>query len=304
MGLDVGSSSFWYMVLCAGVAGVSGLMFGYDSGIITDTIAQTQFLNYFNNPTSSIIGTIVAMLQAGAAVGAGVAAPMNDKWGRKKSMVIGAAFGIVGAALQAGAVSTAMLIVGRVVIGFAIGILTMVVPVYQAEIAPPHERAFLMSVESIMTALGYVIANWVGYGASFSKTSFQWRFPLAVQVLFALLVFSAAPFLPESPRWLIEQGQEDHAFELVKKLHFTGQNSVFIQHEFQEMRDQILAEKEQTVRSYKDVFTKPAWRRRVLLACGVWIGVSLSGITVVNFYCPFFLPEFMASLAPSHALLR
>ncbi|KAK5236679.1 hypothetical protein LTR47_002631 [Exophiala xenobiotica] len=289
MGLDVGSSSFWYMVLCAGVAGVSGLMFGYDSGIITDTIAQTQFLNYFNNPTSSIIGTIVAMLQAGAAVGAGVAAPMNDKWGRKKSMVIGAAFGIVGAALQAGAVSTAMLIVGRVVIGFAIGILTMVVPVYQAEIAPPHERAFLMSVESIMTALGYVIANWVGYGASFSKTSFQWRFPLAVQVLFALLVFSAAPFLPESPRWLIEQGQEDHAFELVKKLHFTGQNSVFIHHEFQEMRDQILAEKEQTVRSYKDVFTKPAWRRRVLLACGVWIGVSLSGITVVNFYLNTFI---------------
>ena len=142
-----------------------------------------------------------------------------------------------------------------------------------------------MSVESIMTALGYVVANWVGYGASFSKTSFQWRFPLAVQVLFALLVFCAAPFLPESPRWLIEQGQEDHAFELVKKLHFTGQNSVFIQREFQEMRDQILAEKEQTVRSYKDVFTKPSWRRRVLLACGVWIGVSLSGITVVNFYC-------------------
>ena len=53
-----------------------------------------------------------------------------------------------------------------------------------------------MSVESIMTALGYVIANWVGYGSSFSTTSFQWRFPLAVQVLFALLVLSAAPFLP------------------------------------------------------------------------------------------------------------
>ena len=71
------------------------------------------------------------MLQAGAAIGAGVAAPINDKWGRKKSMIVGAAFGIVGAALQAGAVSTAMLIVGRLIIGFAIGILTMVVPVYQ-----------------------------------------------------------------------------------------------------------------------------------------------------------------------------
>ena len=113
--------------------------------------------------------------------------------------MVGAACGVVGAALQSGAVSTAMLIVGRLIIGIAIGIMTMVVPVYQAEIAPPHERAFLMSVESIMTALGYVIANWVGYGASFSKTSFQWRFPLAVQVLFALLVLLAAPFLPGEP---------------------------------------------------------------------------------------------------------
>jgi MFS family permease len=71
------------------------------------------------------------MLQAGAAVGAGVAAPINDKWGRKKSMMVGAACGVVGAALQAGAVHTAMLIVGRLTIGLAIGILTMVVPVYQ-----------------------------------------------------------------------------------------------------------------------------------------------------------------------------
>jgi MFS family permease len=64
------------------------------------------------------------MLQADAAVGAGIAAPINDKWGRKKAMM-------VGAALQAGAVSTAMLIVGRLIIGLAIGILTMVVPIYQ-----------------------------------------------------------------------------------------------------------------------------------------------------------------------------
>lgn len=70
----------------------------------------------------------------------------------------------------------------------------------------------------------------------------------------------------------------------MRRLHFTGANDQFIAREFQEMRDQILAEKEQTVRSYREVFAKPSWRRRVLLACGVWIGVSLTGITVVNFY--------------------
>lgn len=100
-------------------------------GIITDTIAQTRFLSYFNAPSSSIIGTIVAMLQAGATIGAGIAAPICDKWGRKKSMMVGAAFGVIGAALQAGAAATAMLIVGRLIIGFAIGIMTMVVPIYQ-----------------------------------------------------------------------------------------------------------------------------------------------------------------------------
>jgi len=76
------------------------------------------------------------MLQAGAAIGAGIAAPMNDKYGRKKSMMAGAFCGVIGGALQAGAVNTAMLIVGRVVIGLAIGILTMVVPVYQVCMCP------------------------------------------------------------------------------------------------------------------------------------------------------------------------
>jgi hypothetical protein len=159
-----------------------------------------------------------------------------------------------------------------------------------------------MSIESIMTALGYVIANWVGYGASFSTSSFQWRFPLAIQVLFALFVLIATPFLPgkhlfqsklslseytnyissESPRWLIEQDNDDHAFALIKKLHFTGQNDDFVLREFQEMRDQIMVERKQTVRSYKEALSKPSWRRRVLLACGVWIGVSLSGITLLE----------------------
>lgn len=73
-----------------------------------------------------MIGCVVAMLQAGAAVGAGIAAPMNDSWGRKKAMMVGAACGVVGAALQAGAVHTAMLIVGRLIIGLGVGILTMV----------------------------------------------------------------------------------------------------------------------------------------------------------------------------------
>lgn len=68
----------------------------------------------------------MSMLQAGAAVGAGIGAPMNDAWGRKKAMMVGAACGVVGAALQAGAVHTAMLIVGRLIIGLGIGILTMV----------------------------------------------------------------------------------------------------------------------------------------------------------------------------------
>lgn len=158
-----------------------------------------------------------------------------------------------------------------------------------------------MSIESIMTALGYVVANWIGYGASFSTTTFQWRFPLAVQILFALLVLAAAPFLPgissyllslfsclpsslESPRWLIEKDNDDRALALVKKLHFTGHNTDFVNNQFREMRDQIRVEKDQTVRSYTETLRRPAWRRRVFLACGVWIGVSLTGITVVNFY--------------------
>ena len=88
----------------------------------------------------------------------------------------------------------------------------------------------------------------------------------------------------ESPRWLIEKGREEKAYSLVRKLHYTGLNDEFVRREFQEMRDQVLAEQANTVRSYREAFSKPSWRKRILLACGVWIGVSLSGITVLNFY--------------------
>lgn len=87
------------------------------------------------------------------------------------------------------------------------------------------------------------------------------------------------PTFLESPRWLIEKDNDELAFALLKKLHFTGDNTDFINKQFQEMRDQIRVEKEQTVRSYKGILMRPAWRRRVFLACGVWIGVSLTGIT-------------------------
>lgn len=108
----------------------------------------------------------------------------------------------------------------------------MVVPIYQvsqndthgmrcqelqptrlkAEISPPHARAFIMSIESIMTAFGYVIANWIGYGSSFNDTSFQWRFPLSIQVLFALIVLCAGPWLPGELRLFVVSKDEELIF--------------------------------------------------------------------------------------------
>lgn len=83
---------------------------------------------------------------------------------------------------------------------------------------------------------------------------------------------------------MIERGEYEHAYKLVQKLHFTGKNEDFVRNEFHEMRDQILIEREHTVRSYKEAFAKPSWRKRIILACGIWVGVSLTGITSVNFY--------------------
>ena len=125
-----------------------------------------------------------------------------DRLGRKRTVQIGALIAAVGAILQCASVNLAMMLVGRIISGWAVGLMSMSVPVYQAECAPPKIRGLIVGLTQQMIGVGFIVSTWIGYGSLHApnSNSVQWRFPLAFQALPSLILLGGLFVLPESPR--------------------------------------------------------------------------------------------------------
>ncbi|KFZ04294.1 hypothetical protein V502_10258, partial [Pseudogymnoascus sp. VKM F-4520 (FW-2644)] len=263
---------------------IGGFLFGYDSGVVTSTIGQPNFIQYFGAPDAATTGVIVSGFAGGAVIGAASVSWLGDSLGRKKTIFVGGCISTLGCSLQAGAVTVGMLIAGRVIAGISIGILSAIVPMYCSEIAEADYRGALSGLLHWMLSWGFLFAQWIGYGCNFIDGSFQWRFPLAFQVIPGLILVIGVWFLQESPRWLMEKDRFDEAREALRKLHGNGNNDEYLELEYREIHDTIVAEKTVAVRSWKGLISKPAWRKRLLLGCGIQAFGQLSGINVINYY--------------------
>lgn len=174
-----------------------------------------------------------------------------DRLGRKGTIQIGAAIATVGGVLQCAAMNLAMILVGRIISGWAVGLMSMSVPVYQAECAHPQRRGLIVGLTQQMIGIGFIVSTWVGYGSHHASGEFQWRFPLGFQVIPSVLLLAGLVFLPESPRYLIEKDRDDAAMKILRKLHFDGTNEDWVQKEYNEIRATITAEKSITVPGWK-----------------------------------------------------
>lgn len=193
-----------------------------------------------------------------------------------------------GGALQGGAVSIAMLIAGRFIAGFAIGLMSATIPIYCSEIAPPAIRGLLGSMQQWMIGLGIMVAQWVGYGCSLHTGDFSWRFPLSLQTAPALILTCGIWFLPESPRWLIETGKEGVGRSVLVRLHLNrdATNSHLVEHELAQIHESVVYEHQSAVRSWRNILFSKQWRCRILLACGLQAFTQLSGTNVIQNYGP------------------
>jgi MFS family permease len=112
---------------------------------------------------------------------------------------LGCLIGLLGCALQTGANDLGALLAGRAIAGLAIGILSMIVPLYNAEIAPPSMRGFVVGMAQLQIGLGFIIAQWGGYGCSFLTGDKQWRVQLGIQLVPTFILMVGIQFLPFSP---------------------------------------------------------------------------------------------------------
>ncbi|RLL92915.1 hypothetical protein CFD26_100071 [Aspergillus turcosus] len=277
------------VTLCCILATLGSFLFGYDSGVIGSTLEQEAFLHYFHHPSDAATGGIVSSYNGGAILGSIAVPYICDPFGRRPVMFVGALLAALGAALQAGAVHVAMLIVGRLIAGFSIGLMSTTIPIYCSEVSPAHIRGFLGAMQQWMLGLGVVVAQWVGYGCSLHPGAFSWRFPLAMQAVPAIILGIGVWFLPESPRWLIEKGHKDAGKAVLNRLHLnhTRTNTDLVESEFTQICESIASESRTVVSSWRQLlFSSPAWRHRVLLACGIQAFTQCSGTNVIQVYSP------------------
>jgi sugar porter (SP) family MFS transporter len=216
---------------------------------------------------------------------------LADKFGRAKGIFIGCLWCILGAALQSSAMNMNWMICARVITGFGTGHLNSIVPAFAGEIATTRHRGAAIVLVFIANYVGITVAYWLEFGLRYySSETFRWRFPLAFQIIPVAILAVAIWTLPESPRWLIKEGRDAEAIEVLSKFRKADPDSPQIQSEIRELKDthELSAAHKKRESVFAMVFGLWSgnlhYGRRVALAMGVMLMMKWTGILAITVY--------------------
>jgi sugar porter (SP) family MFS transporter len=161
---------------------------------------------------------MIAIYYFAAMFGCFIGGWVGDKIGRRRGVLIGGVICFLGGALQAGSHNANMFICARVISGLGIGFINSIVPSWISELADSHSRGFTFAIVFSANYLGIMLINWILYGVRNDPAAFSWRFPLACVCAPTVFIMTAVWFVPESPRWLVGNGHEQEAREILGKL--------------------------------------------------------------------------------------
>lgn len=263
-----------FLYLISIVAALGGLLFGFDTAVISGVIPfiEIQFL------LSGVeIGWVVSSLILGCIVGVILSGAPTDKYGRKKVLSTAALLFALSAFGTALSNSVLVFVLFRVIGGFAVGIASMVSPMYIAEIAPAKQRGQLVSLNQLTIVIGILLAFFSNYLLVDAGEN-NWRWMLVVMSLPALLFFVALFFVPESPRWLIQNGNISKAETVLIKINGTeiGKKEL-------EIIQKSLKNKNDS--SFKAVFAKEL-RMPLFIGVGLAFFQQITGINTIMYYAP------------------
>ncbi|KAF2862876.1 general substrate transporter [Piedraia hortae CBS 480.64] len=228
-------------------------------------------------------GISIGSYNLGCFTGAIACIWLGDKLGRRWTIFTGSSIMIIGAAIQASSFSLGQLIAGRLITGFGNGLNTSTVPAWQSETSKSHRRGQMVMIEGAMITCGIMISYWIDLGFSFAKGSVSWRFPVAFQIVFAIIILIFILPLPESPRWLILKGREDEAVQVLAALSNLPPEDEYIQSEFLAIKESVI---ETSQGGFKDLFTMDRDRNfhRAVLGYVNQAFQQISGINLITYY--------------------
>ncbi|KAJ5710712.1 hypothetical protein N7488_004868, partial [Penicillium malachiteum] len=260
-------------------------LFGYDQGVMSGIITGWYFDDYFNQPSRATIGTVVAILEVGAFISSLLVGRIGDLIGRRRTILYGSFVFTVGGALQTFANSMAMMMVGRIIAGFGVGALSTIVPVYQSEISPPHNRGKLACIEFTGNIAGYATSVWVDYFCSFIESNYSWRLPLFCQCVMGFALGLGSLIICESPRWLLDNDHDEEGMVVIANLYGEGDiHNDKARQEYRDIKMGVLLQRQEGERSYGDMFRR--YYKRVMIAMSAQALAQLNGINVISYYAP------------------
>lgn len=272
----------FYVVQVALVAALGGLLFGYDTAVISGAVG---FLQEYFELSPKMVGWAASSALVGCIVGAAAAGTISDRIGRKKALLISAVLFFISAVGSGIAQNLTAFICYRILGGLAVGAASMVSPMYIAEISPARMRGRMVSVNQLAIVSGMLVVYFVnmliekhGTGiASDWNLNYGWRWMFGSEAVPAILLFVLMFVVPESPRWLMKQGRDDEAREILADVDgATHANS-----EAATIKESLAHEGG----SVSELFRPKIF---MLLLIGITLAVlqQVTGINVVLYYAP------------------
>ncbi|KAJ5083938.1 hypothetical protein NUU61_008517 [Penicillium alfredii] len=263
--------------------------YGYDQGVVSGILISPDFIRVFpQTKVSSIQGITASCFSLGNLAGCLIAACYGNRLGRKNTLRIGAVISAIGAVLQFLSFAFPQLIVGRVINGVGNGMTSSTCGVYQAESCRSDRRGKLSVIVVLHNVVFYCAATWLTLGCSFLPGGYQWRLPLALQLVPCMFLVALLPLVPDSPRWLLMQGKTEQGLEAIRRYSGRGLEAEdpVVQSEYHSILGAIRIERESQI-SFTHVLARrdrSSHLKRLLLGCGGQFMQQFGGINALNYY--------------------
>ncbi|KAK0713413.1 general substrate transporter [Lasiosphaeria miniovina] len=287
-------------------AAFGGIFFGYDSGYISGVMGMKVFIHAIEGPdatalTSSNKSLITSILSAGTFFGALFAGDLADWIGRRVTIILGCLVFMVGVTLQTASEGLGLIVAGRLVAGLGVGLVSAVIILYMSEIAPRKVRGALVSGYQFCVCVGLLLASSVDYGTQDRTDTSSYRIPIALQILWALILATGLFLLPESPRYFVKKGSLDKAAVVLARLRGQPLESPYIQDELAEIvanheHEMTLVPQGGYWQAWANCFRGSIWEpssylRRTILGTSIQMMQQFTGINFVFYFGTTFFQQ-------------
>lgn len=261
-----------FVYYAVAVAALGGLLFGYNTGVISGAILfiKSQF-----SLSSTMEEIVVSAVLVGAIFGSAAGGALTSRFGRRKLIITAGIIFTASAFGTAFAPAVPWLIAGMIVSGFAIGIASFISPMYIAELVPAHVRGALVAVNMLAITSGIVIAYLVDYAFS---SIHGWRYMFGVAAIPSVALVIGMWGLPDSPRWLISRGMVDHAKRVLQRVRTVSD----VGPEIADIQESM---KKQGTGGFAGLF-QPSLRMPLIVGLGMAVFQQITGINTVIYYAP------------------